>query len=738
MALPMDRLRPDQIAGSGAVATAGPPPSMPPESPVAMPEQRLDVFDQGERRAFVDAERSSSPFWPRVAVFGGAIAITAGVVFEMGRSLALGGLTPLELVVVVLFALNIGWIALTFVTALAGAVLVTQRRPKPALASPAAGRTAVLMPTYNESPARIFAAIEAMASGVRTIAPEDRFDWFVLSDTTDPRIALAEETAFHASRSRFGGSIPLYYRRRRRNRARKSGNIADFCGRWGGAYDYLLILDADSLMEPGAIVELARRMDSDADAGLIQTVPRLVHGRTAFARLQQFAGRLYGPVLAAGLAWWAGPEGNYWGHNAILRRRAFTEAAGLPSLPGRPPFGGDILSHDFVEAALIRRAGWAVRIADDVAGSYEESPPSLLDFAARDRRWCQGNLQHARIVRAAGLHWVSRLHLLNGIFSYLASLLWLLLIVASLGMAVQASFTPLDYFEEPFQLFPTWPRIDSQLQIELLAITVLLLIAPKIFGLVAALVRAEERRRFRGALRLVASFATELVLSALIAPVMMLIQSAVIVSILMRSDSGWRSQRREGQKLSLREAFEKHRWQVAGGILIAAAAWWVSPVLLAWLSPALLGLLLAAPISALTASSRFGRALRRRGLLITPEERALPLIGRESSSCRIHHRVALSTTPDIERLVVEDQRRRLHLALLDTHPSTGREIDPIEAIAAAKINQAESLQEALASLMPDEQAIALAVPHLFTKLTSLPSAASRERSESRAPTELAA
>ena len=723
--------------GSGASA-AGPPPSMPLEAPVAMPEQRLDVFDQAGRRAFADAEKSASPFWPRIAVFGGATAITAGAVFEMGRSLALGGLTPLELVVVVLFALNIGWIALTFVTAAAGAVLVARSRPKSVTALPVVGRTAVLMPIYNESPARIFAAIEAMASGVRSVAPDSRFDWFALSDTTDPGIALAEETAFHASRSRFGGSIPLYYRRRRRNQARKSGNIADFCRRWGGSYDYFIILDADSLMEPEAIVEMARRMDTDPDAGLIQTVPRLVHGRTAFARLQQFAGRVYGPVLAAGLAWWSGPEGNYWGHNAILRRRAFAGAAGLPKLPGRPPFGGDILSHDFVEAALIRRAGWTVRIADDVAGSYEESPPSLIDFAARDRRWCQGNLQHARIVRAAGLHWVSRVHLLNGIFAYLASLLWLLLIVASLGMAVQASFTPLDYFEDPFQLFPTWPRIDSQLQIELLTITVLLLIAPKIFGLVTALLRAEERRRFGGALWLCASFATELLLSALIAPVMMLVQSAVIVSILLRSDAGWRSQRRDLSRLSLREACERHRWHVAAGLAIAVAAWWVSPILLAWLSPALLGLFLAAPISALTASSRFGRALRRRGLLITPEERALPVIGRESSSCRIHHRVALSTTPDIERLVVEDQRRQLHLALLDTHPSAGREIDPVEALAAAKINQAESLQEALASLMPDEQAIALAVPHLFAKLTSLPSAASRDRVEPSSPTELAA
>ena len=259
------------------------------------------------------------------------------------------------------------------------------------------------------------------------------------------------------------------------------------------------MLDADSLMEPATILELARRMEADPDAGLIQTVPRLVHGKTLLARLQQFAGRVYGPVIASGLAWWSGREGNYWGHNAIIRRVAFTGAAGLPLLPGKPPFGGHILSHDFVEAALIRRAGWTVIIADDLDGSYEETPPSIIDFAVRDRRWCQGNLQHARIVPTAGLHWVSRFHLVTGIFSYVASLLWLLLIVAGLALAVQAHFTPPDYFQEPYQIFPTWPQVDPELELQLLGFTALLLLGPKLMGLVAMLRDANARQQSGGA-----------------------------------------------------------------------------------------------------------------------------------------------------------------------------------------------------------------------------------------------
>jgi membrane glycosyltransferase len=73
---------------------------------------------------------------------------------------------------------------------------------------------------------------------------------------------------------------------------------------------------------------------------MIQTVPRLVGGRTPLARLQQFAGRVYGPMLARGLAAWFGNAGNYWGHNAVIRTQAFASSAGLPSCRGASPSAG--------------------------------------------------------------------------------------------------------------------------------------------------------------------------------------------------------------------------------------------------------------------------------------------------------------------------------------------------------------------------------------------------------------
>ena len=694
---------------------------MPPEARVAMPPQNLTAFDRATRRAFIDPTRSRSRIWPRVAVLGGAVAVTAVAVFEMARSLALGGLTPLEFLVVVLFALNIGWIALTFTNALAGAIIIATRRERAPSIAPLKGRTAVLMPTYNENPERIFSALEAMALGVRALGENHSFDWVVLSDTTKPDIAVAEEVALVEMRARVGNSIALYYRRRHRNFARKAGNIADFCRRWGGAYDYLLVLDADSLLEPEAIVELARRMENDPDAGLIQTIPRLIHGRSTFARLQQFAGTVYGPVISTGLAWWTGSEGNYWGHNAIIRRKAFTEAAGLPDLPGRPPFGGHIMSHDFVEAALIRRAGWTVRIASDIRGSYEECPPSIIDFAARDRRWCQGNLQHARIVDARGLHWVSRFHLVSGIFSYVASPLWLLLILAGLALGVQSIFTPPNYFEDPYQLFPTWPRINSALQVELLALALILLLGPKVFGLIIAIFNRDERRKVGGGVRLVMSFLFELLVSAMLAPIMMLIQTGVIVSILIGRDAGWNPQRREHGGLALADAFKAHRLHVAAGLIFAIGAWSVSPSMLLWLAPAIVSLIPAPLISALTASPRFGRRLRKLGLLITPEERVRPTIGRRTSTRRPLHRAPLAALPDMRSIIVEDWRQRVHLALVDNpDEETSGDVDPVEAVAEAKIARARCLDDALKRLRPDEQAVSFARPMLFSRLCTLP------------------
>lgn len=692
--------------------------AMPPHHPRPMPEQ---IVSGKAARALRAPPIGMRVRHRRLLVLGGATVLAAAAVYQMSRVLDIGGMTPVEVILLVLFSVTFAWVGLTLVTAIAGLVVRLSRRPDPDPEwAPVEGKTAVVMPAYNEQPERIFAAMEAMAQEVTRLGAGDRFDWFILSDTTDPEVALKEEAAFLEIRRRLCGVAPIYYRRRRKNVARKPGNIADFCKRWGGAYDYMLVLDADSAMEGETIIELARRMDRNPRAGIIQTVPRLVAGRTLLSRLLQFAGRAYGASLAAGLAWWTGTEGNYWGHNAIVRMAAFTGAAGLPMLKGKPPFGGHILSHDFVEAALIRRAGWSILIADDLDGSYEEGPHSIADLATRDRRWCQGNLQHARLISAPGLHWVSRFHLFTGIMSYLASPLWLALILSGLALGAQARFTQPDYFPDDFNLFPTWPVIDSTEALWLFGLTMGVVFAVKLIGWIDLTVDARRNggHGLRGA-----SIVLELILSALLAPVLMVIQTGLVISILSGRDRGWSAQRREAGSQQLASLFRDHRIHMASGAALGSVAWLVAPTLLLWLSPAIVCLLLAVPVSAACASTRLGEWLKRRGLLIIPEEVDVPRSVRRAAALRGTYARVIAGAPDLDRLLADAELRTDHIRLVEPAGERQRgEVDPLEAMAIAKISEARSISEALSWLGREERAAVIGDPHLLERLARLPAA----------------
>src|SRR5450759_1486334 len=362
----------------------------------------------------------------------------------------------------------------------------------------------------------------------------------------------------------------------------------------------MIILDADSLMTGDTIVRLAAAMERHPNVALIQTLPIVVNARTLFARLQQFAGRLYGPLIAAGIAWWHGADGNYWGHNAIIRVRAFAQDAGLPELRGRKPFGGHIMSHDFVEAALMRRAGWAIHIVPYLPGSYEEMPPSLTDYAARDRRWCQGNLQHVLILPARGLHWVSRLHLLSGIGSYITAPLWLAFLVTGIGISLQAQFVRPEYFPAGFSLFPKWPAQDPVLAARVFAVSMGILLFPKLLAYLVMLSVSPLRRSFGGAALAFVGVILETIVSALIAPAMMLIQSQAIAAIIMGRDVGWQVQRRDDGSLSWSESARRYGGHTVFGLILGASAYAVSLPLFLWMTPVVVGLLLTVPLAVLT------------------------------------------------------------------------------------------------------------------------------------------
>ncbi len=702
---------------------------LPRELPGTMPQQNLAVaVDEQTRHVPIHPERRLAAAMRRAFVFGGAAVISGFAINEMRLVLNVGGLTLLEIVVLVLFALNTIWISLSVPMAIAGFVRLVFRRTRTVAAGPLTSRTALLMPLYNEEPARAAAALDAMAHDLVARGAGGHFDLFILSDTTDGDVALAEEEAVWALRRRLSDGPAIYYRRRERNTAHKSGNVREFCERWGRAYDHFLVLDADSLMEGATIIELVRRMENDPDAGLIQTVPRLHEGTTLVARLQQFAATVYGPVLASGLAWWTGREGNFWGHNALIRARAFMQSCGLPELPGRPPLGGAILSHDFVEAALLRRAGWSVRIADDLQGSYEACPATLVDLAVRDRRWCQGNLQHARVLGAKGLHWVSRFHLVSGIFSFVSSPIWLLFLVAALALGVQDEFARPEYFTRSFSLFPVWPHLDPVRALHTFILSLAILGAPKALGVLAFALPLNgstsgsgKRLGAGGGLLLPLSVALELVLSALLAPILMLIHCGLVASILAGRDSGWSPQRRGDQSLPWTEVAYRHRWHGVAGIGLAVVGYSISWQMAAWLSPAALGMLAAVPLSLLTGSPRIGRWPRRLRLLRTPEEAEPPAIARTMHAAYPYYRDAVAHAPDLVAIAADSEKLRRHLALTDRGlEGAPRTIDAAEATADLKVRSAETLEDAVAHLTPRERAHVQSAPELLFLLARLP------------------
>ncbi len=685
-------------------------PALPPEAPLPMPVQSLSRAPGVVRRPDT---RPAGLALRRLLVIGGAVLLTMGGGYEMYFVLNGNGPNALGLVVLGLFVVLFAWIALAFTSALGGFASLLARGglglgiSRDGTLPELGTRTALLLPTYNESPSRVMAGLAAIHESLAATGRLSWFDLFILSDTTDPDVWLEEEAAFLALREATGGHGRIFYRRRPKNTERKAGNVGEWVRRWGGAYPQMVTLDADSVMDGATLVRIAAAMERHPGVGLIQTLPVIVNGSTLFARMQQFAGRVYGPLIAAGIAWWHGSEGNYWGHNAIIRTRAFAEQAGLPVLEGRRPVGGHILSHDFVEAALMRRGGWAIHMVPGLPGSYEESPPSLTDIAIRDRRWCQGNLQHAGVLPARGLHWVSRLHLLMGIGSYVTAPLWLVFLLCGILVSLQERFVRPEYFGGTKLLFPHWPQVDPVLARGVFLGTMGVLLAPKLLAYVALLFNPPDRRGAGGALRALLSVLVETVIGGLIAPVAMLVQTGGVVSILAGRDSGWNAQRRGDGAIPLGVVWAGYWRYTAFGLVLALVAWTVSPALFAWMSPVLLGLLLAVPLVSLTAGRGAGQVLRRLGLLRIPEEAAPPAVLARAVALQAAGRDA-PPGDSLRRLLADPVLMAAHRAMLPPARVPGRDpFDPLLALGLAKLCEAGTLEAALALLTLPERAAVL-------------------------------
>ena len=595
----------------------------------AEPTPRSSV--PGGRLFLTDAMDAGRLGRRRLLFFSAIFALTAMATWFMADLLWRGGLSGVEIGLLVLFVILFAHVAAGFCTAMVGFYVVNRGgdssrilRTIPPGEDPPLASTAIVMPVFNEDVSRVFEGLRVVYRSVQETKKLEHFDFFVLSDSNQPNQWIQEEVAWLELCKQVGGFGKIFYRKRRHSINKKAGNVADFLRRWGRRYRYMIVLDADSIMTGRALVQLVALMERNPGVGIIQTAPRIVNGETLFARLQSFASRLYGPLFLAGLNYWQQHEGNFWGHNAVVRVQPFIDHCSLPELPGSEPFGGRILSHDFVEAALMRQAGWGVWLAGDIDGTYEEGPPTLIDSAKRDRRWCQGNLQHAWLLTTRGFRPANRFHLLMGVMGYVSSPLWLLfMILCTVHVFAQVTAPPGAVPAETGG-GPLLPGlvVDLPAALTLCALTMLLLFLPKVVSVVVTLGRREEAERFGGGRRLIVSALAETALSVLLAPINMAFNAKFVLFTLLGQGVSWVTQRRtsEGDGTDWREAIITHGGQTVFGLFWGGSSYIISPPFFFWLSPVVVPLVLSIPISILLSKTSVGRGTRAWGLFLTPEE----------------------------------------------------------------------------------------------------------------------
>jgi membrane glycosyltransferase len=607
------------------------------------------------------------------------VALTAGTLILLGQRmlamLEMNGLNPFKMTMFILFMVLSVPIALSFWTAVIGFVVrwsggdsleLTRTLEEPAPSNGDWPYTAVVVPVYNEDPARVFAGLKATYESLEQTGFLPFFEIFILSDTTDPDTWLREEMAFMDLRETVTHPERIFYRNRRENVDRKTGNIAEFCESWGGRYRYMIVFDADSIMTGACLVNLVRLMERHPHAGIVQAPPLPVNRHTLFGRMRQFATHAYSSIFLTGLNFWQAGAANYWGHNAIIRIQPFIDHCRLPKLSGPEPLGGSILSHDFVEAAFMRRAGWKVYLASELRGSYEEVPPSLISYAARDRRWCQGNLQHARLLFTKGLHPINRLHLWMGVMAYVAAPLWMLMLLVSTIEGIRETVQPHPYFPTGPALYPIW-RISVQQPAILLFLAVLgLLMAPKLLSLLIHLRKREERAAFGGGGKFACSVLLETLASTLLAPVLAYLQSHFVIGILMGKNIKWDAQDRGEAETTYGEAVRRHWVSTLLGVVWSVLLLETDRKLFWWFSPVLAGFLLAIPISVWSSRVSLGEWARKRNVFVTPEEADPPsiLLTMDGALEYASTRPWAKTGDALERVLSDPTARAVHLSLL--------------------------------------------------------------------------
>jgi membrane glycosyltransferase len=639
----------------------------------------------------------TSATWRRLLMCGLILMQVWFALQAMVSILPYHGTTPVELALLTVFAFLFAGISTGFWMAIFGFVvrrlggdscsLMARFKPED-LKTVELTLTAILFPIYHEDVERTLAGLRSTYLDLEREGQVKWFEFFILSDSRDPEIWIKEQEGWYRLCEELAAHGRIHYRRRVINLNRKTGNIADFLRRWGRRFRYMIVMDADSVMKGASMIQMVRLMESAPEVGIIQTNPAIVNARSAYARIQQYGSSLYGPLFSEGLAAVQMGDAVFWGHNGIVRVAPFMQHCGLKRLRGRGFMKGSILSHDFVEAAYLRRAGYEVWLEPRLGGSYEESPPSLVDDLMRDRRWAHGNLQHIGILFKLNIRFAHRVAFANGIMAYLASPLWFLFIVLSTIEVAQFTLWPVDYFPEANSLYPLWPEWNPEWAILLAASTASLLFVPKLLALFDLLLDRQRLRAMGGLLKTLFSLLIELIVSVLLAPIRMLAHTRFVFEILLSFNARWAGQNRT-QEITWTQVLIN---QAPGGLLAiawAAFSYWLQPLFFYWSLPIALPLVLGAPVTLLLSQFSLGAAFKKRRLLIIPEETQPPEVLKDLGKTPIFPTLSLTA---FEIAILDPWCNRLHVLQARTRANrAGREQRRTELVARCSSNEPESL-----------------------------------------------
>lgn len=561
------------------------------------------------------------------------LATIVAAIWGLARILGQDGVSVVDGLILAAFIVTLPWTVIGFWNALIGlAILRLHPDPlryvaplegleAPALPLPPRGRTAIVWPTYNEDPAMVVRHLLATVEDLARTGDLDAFDVFWLSDSQRPELFAEEAEAAERIARHPDLAGRFHYRRRTQNTAYKTGNIWDFIETHGARFDHMLVLDADSLMAGSAIRRLVRVMEANPRLGILQTLITGLPTQSAFTRLFQFGMRHGMRSYTTGSTWWQGPAGPYWGHNGLINLPAFRAHCRLPELGGRAPWGGLVLSHDLLEAVLMRRAGYEVRVLPDEFGSFELNPPCLPEFVRRSLRWCQGNLQYVRLVGRPGWHAMGRLQLALAILMYLSGPAWMLMMAFGF---VQGAFG----VTGGMLLAEGWGPVTPVFGLGLMVAIMTMAFMPKLAGLGDALLDRAKRRSYGGGLPLVGAGVAEMLYSMFLAPIMALSETFFVARMLGGRGLAWSAQQRGDHGVGWREATRRFWPPTLAGIVILSAFWAYLPAFVLWALPLALGPLLVIPFTWLSTRQAVGRTLARWRFAGIPEEYAPQLVVR--------------------------------------------------------------------------------------------------------------